>query len=136
MQKIYASINIRKRTPAGKLFVHILENNSGDPVIIQANLGKCGSEALAMTQALAAMCTSLLSDDNGNPIVRGLERCIENLSGYTTDKSVPAEPGIQCRSIPEGFLLALLDYKRTKFEEFQREYGIHEIRPRIRRKVG
>lgn len=93
-------------TPSGKMFVHVMENKQGDPVGIQVNIGKAGSEVLAWAQSVARLCSAVL--DMGGSVAD----ILVEISGLHADKERRYLSGEVVRSGIQGLEIALRRYQR------------------------
>lgn len=122
-QTKYNSISIRVPTTAGTMFVLIMEDENGDPVGIQLNIGKAGNELSTLAHGLAR--TASLALDRGASI----SDLIQELSGHTTDKRVTTANGSEVRSVPAGLVWALIEYGRDRYANKLRLIG--DVSPRL-----
>lgn len=113
---VFDSVVSKIRTPDGTMFVNVLENIDGEPIGIIINIGKSGSSVAAWAQALASICTAALQ--NGTK----LEALLTELSCVTSTGSARSSE-VVVTSGPEGLYVALLKYRRTKFEELKAVLG-------------
>jgi hypothetical protein len=115
-QRTYNSVTYKVNSPAAPLYIHILEDELGNPKMIQINAGKCGSEVSACCNALSLLASRLLELHNG------FDMLLEDFSSITTDKLVRNSGGLVCRSIPEGIFVALMRYRNEKNLMLIREF--------------
>ena len=121
--KLYPNHTIRTRTPAGTLFVSIIEEN-GTPIALQINGTKNGGELAAFCDAIARLSSEILENNAKN----GMSKLIENLSNITTDKTA-MHNGLVSHSAIEGICLALSQYQSMKYKENMEQYS--DYRPPI-----
>lgn len=127
--KFYNSIHERVNTPDGTLFVHIIEDDNGQPIMVQISGPKAGTSVSAWIDGLARAVNIAIA--NGVDWMR----FIEEFSGITTSKALRLVKGAQCRSGPEGVAIALMRYRDGKNEEIEEEIDdsddeSDDIRPR------
>lgn len=103
----FRSVNYMIRTPDGKMFVTIMEDDDGKPFKIQINVGKAGYSLSAWSNALSRMI------DRSLEFGVSLDALINELSEITSDKVVMDATYI-CRSGPEGVVIALMKYNQDK----------------------
>ncbi len=99
----------RVRTPNGTLTAIIIENHDHTINSFQLLLGKAGNDISPWCDALAGIMT--LAINNGVKI----DQLINCLNGLTSGREARSL-GSTCRSGPEGVWMALMRYKRSKFE--------------------
>jgi hypothetical protein len=105
-------------TPEGGMFVNVMEDSNGRPVGIQLIIGKAGHTLSAWAITTSALLTGVL--ERGGSI----NDIITMLSSQKTEKTKVNKNGITCSSGPEGIYIALLRYKREKYQEHMRNLGI------------
>lgn len=108
---------IKIRTPDGTLFAIVIENKDGSINSFQFTIGKAGSAVTAWATALAGIMT--LAIKNGVT----LEQLMSELSGITSEREARTLGSI-CRSGPEGVFMALMRYKRSRFEKVAESLGM------------
>lgn len=113
----YPTVNIRQPTPEGDVFVHITEIDD-KPYEIRVNLGKTGTNTQAWAFAVAKLCTFVLQSASGN-----IDTIIELLSEITTGSVRMLPYNKKCRSGVEGMKMALMIYKRSKYEKLFTRIG-------------
>jgi hypothetical protein len=112
-----ASITIQVPTPDGTMFVTITEDKNGAPNAVFIHIGKAGASVSTWAQALARMVSLAL--DNGAK----LEDVMTELSNHTTDRVRVTNDGELVRSGIDGVWVALMKYKRAKFDEVRKTLG-------------
>jgi hypothetical protein len=123
----YPSLNYRRRTPPGIIFVNIIEDQDSQfPIHITITASKCGTEFAAYCESIARLCSIILDQDPKY----GLDTVLQELSNITADRNVQYGNGVACRSGAEGIYLALREYKRDKIRQFEASYD-HEYRPAV-----
>lgn len=110
---------IRVRTPQGTLFAIVVENHDGTINNFQLTIGKAGNDVAVWANAVAGLM-NLVIQKGGT-----LEDLLTTLSGITSSR-VARSIGSTCRSGPEGVWMALLRYKRGKFEQLSHNLGVEE----------
>lgn len=123
-QTKFESITIQVPSPDGTMFVTIMEDNTGKPVGIDLHIGKAGASVAAWAQALSRMMTLAL--DHGSTI----NDLVVELSNMTSDKRRDTAAGEPIRSGVEAVWLALVKYKRDKFEKVSLTLGDVNVRGR------
>lgn len=108
---------IRVRTPNGTLFAIIVENEDKSIHSFQFTIGKAGTDVTAWACAMAEMMTLCIKKG------ATLEELIETLSNITSSREARSIDS-NCRSGPEGLWMALVRYKRSKFEELNKLLGV------------
>ncbi|MBX3133616.1 MAG: vitamin B12-dependent ribonucleotide reductase [Gemmatimonadaceae bacterium] len=104
---VLKSTAIRKETPLGTMFVHITEDDKGQPFEVFINLGKAGGSAMADAEAMGRMISLALR--SGIPI----QQVHRQLRGISSDRAVGLGPN-KVLSVPDAIGLALEDWMRTK----------------------
>ncbi len=104
---ILRSMAIRKETPLGVMFVHITEDDKGQPFEVFINLGKAGGSAMADAEAMGRMISLALRSGISLPQVH------RQLRGISSDRAVGLGPN-KVLSVPDAIGLALEDWMRTK----------------------
>jgi ribonucleoside-diphosphate reductase alpha chain len=104
---ILKSTAIRKETPLGTMFVHITEDDKGQPFEVFINLGKAGGSAMADAEAMGRLVSLALR--SGIPI----QQVHRQLRGISSDRAVGLGPN-KVLSVPDAIGLALEDWMRTK----------------------
>lgn len=121
--KMYPNHTIRIRTPAGTLFVSIIED-AGRAVALQINGTKNGSELAAFCDSTARLASEILESNPKN----GISKLVGILSNITTDKTA-MHNGLVSHSAIEGICLALSQYQSMKYKENMEQYS--DYRPPI-----
>lgn len=101
------STSIRKETPLGVMFVHITEDDRGQPFEVFINLGKAGGSAMADAEAIGRLMSLALR--SGIPL-QALHR---QLRGISSDRAVGLGPN-KVMSVPDAIGLALEEWMRLK----------------------
>ncbi len=104
---ILRSTAIRKETPLGTMFVHITEDDKGQPFEVFINLGKAGGSAMADAEAMGRLVSLALR--SGIPI----QQVHRQLRGISSDRAVGLGPN-KVLSVPDAIGLALEDWMRSK----------------------
>jgi ribonucleoside-diphosphate reductase alpha chain len=104
---VLKSTAIRKETPLGTMFVHITEDDKGQPFEVFINLGKAGGSAMADAEAIGRLVSLALR--SGIPI----QQVHRQLRGISSDRAVGLGPN-KVLSVPDAIGLALEDWMRTK----------------------
>jgi ribonucleoside-diphosphate reductase alpha chain len=99
--------SIRKETPLGIMFVHITEDDKGQPFEVFINLGKAGGSAMADAEAVGRLISLALR--SGIP----LPEIHRQLRGISSDRAVGLGPN-KVLSVPDAIGLALEDWMRAK----------------------
>ena len=99
--------SIRKDTPLGTMFVHITEDDKGQPFEVFINLGKAGGAAMADVEAMGRLISLALR--SGIPI-REIHR---QLRGISSDRAVGVGPN-KVLSVPDAIGIALEEWLREK----------------------
>jgi ribosomal protein L11 methylase PrmA len=131
--KWYNNVTERVQTPDGTLFVIIIENEEGIPIMIQVSGAKTGTPVAAWCDALVRVCNIALA--------QGVDfmQLIEEFSNITTSKAIRLVSGVTSRSGPEGVAIALMRYRDGKSIEREEEEELDDsddesddVRPRWR----
>lgn len=104
---ILRSTAIRKETPLGVMFVHITEDDRGQPFEVFINLGKAGGSAMADAEAMGRMISLALRSGIS------IQQVHRQLRGISSDRAVGLGPN-KVLSVPDAIGLALEDWMRTK----------------------
>jgi ribonucleoside-diphosphate reductase alpha chain len=104
---ILKSTAIRKETPLGVMFVHITEDDKGQPFEVFINLGKAGGSAMADAEAMGRMISLALRSGIS------IQQVHRQLRGISSDRAVGLGPN-KVLSVPDAIGLALEDWMRTK----------------------
>jgi hypothetical protein len=112
-----AGITYQIPTPDGNMFVTVSEDIDGKPIAIWIHIGKAGSAVGAWSNAVARLMTVAL--DHGATI----NDLMTELSSQTSDKRRETSDGEVVRSGIEGVWVALMKYKRSKFEAVSQSLG-------------
>lgn len=113
--------SIRKETPLGTMFVHITEDDKGQPFEVFINLGKAGGSAMADAEAMGRLISLALR--SGIP----LTSVIKQLRGISSDRAVGLGPN-KVLSVPDAVGLALHEWNQAKLgiqQELLRATGEH-----------
>ena len=122
------STSIRKETPLGVMFVHITEDDKGQPFEVFINLGKAGGSAMADAEAIGRLMSLALRSGIS---VQALHR---QLRGISSDRAVGLGPN-KVMSVPDAIGLALEEWMKMK-QGVQQELltssaGIQAIQPEM-----
>ena len=101
------STSIRKETPLGIMFVHITEDDRGQPFEVFVTLGKAGGSAMADAEAVGRLISLALR--SGIP----LPEIHRQLRGISSDRAVGLGPN-KVLSMPDAIGLALEEWWRDK----------------------
>ncbi len=101
------STSIRKETPLGIMFVHITEDDRGQPFEVFITLGKAGGSAMADAEAVGRLISLALR--SGIP----LPEIHRQLRGISSDRAVGLGPN-KVLSMPDAIGLALEEWWRDK----------------------
>ncbi|HXY31689.1 MAG TPA: vitamin B12-dependent ribonucleotide reductase [Gemmatimonadaceae bacterium] len=101
------STSIRKETPLGIMFVHITEDDRGQPFEVFVTLGKAGGSAMADAEAVGRLIS--LSLRSGIP----LTAIHKQLRGISSDRAVGLGPN-KVLSVPDAIGLALEEWWRDR----------------------
>lgn len=101
------STSIRKETPLGTMYVHISEDEKGQPFDVFINLGKAGGSAMADAEAIGRLISLALR--SGIP----LASVHKQLRGISSDRAVGLGPN-KVMSVPDAIGAALNDWHRDK----------------------
>lgn len=123
VQDVYQSSTVRIDTPAGTLFLIVLEDDNHRPCKVNIHIGKVGSELGTWTQALAGVINIAL--DHG----ADLYEIITTISNITSDK-LRRHGEIDVRSGVDGVSIALLKY----MQERNKPVNNRHLKPWFRRK--
>ncbi|MFM8911057.1 MAG: vitamin B12-dependent ribonucleotide reductase [Gemmatimonadota bacterium] len=104
---ILRSTAIRKETPLGMMFVHITEDDKGQPFEVFINLGKAGGSAMADAEAVGRLITLALRSGIS------IQQVHRQLRGISSDRAVGLGPS-KVLSMPDAIGLALEDWMRSK----------------------
>ncbi len=104
---VLRSTSLRKETPLGVMFVHITEDEKGQPFEVFINLGKAGGSAMADAEALGRLISLALR--SGIP----LGQVHRQLRGISSDRAVGLGPS-KVMSLPDAVGLALEEWMRAK----------------------
>ena len=99
------STSIRKETPLGTMFVHISEDDRGQPFDVFINLGKAGGSAMAYSEAVGRLVSLALR--SGIP----LNQVTRQLRGISSDRAVGLGPN-KVLSVPDAIGIALEEWFR------------------------
>jgi ribonucleoside-diphosphate reductase alpha chain len=101
------STSIRKETPLGTMFVHITEDDRGQPFEVFVTLGKAGGSAMADAEAMGRLISLALR--SGIP----LKEVHRQLRGISSDRAVGLGPN-KVLSVPDAIGLALEEWNRDR----------------------
>jgi ribonucleoside-diphosphate reductase alpha chain len=104
---VLRSTSIRKDTPLGVMFVHVTEDERGQPFEVFINLGKAGGSAMADAEAMGRMISLALR--SGIPLME----VHRQLRGISSDKAVGLGPN-KVLSVPDAIGIALEEWYRQK----------------------
>src|SRR5688572_19566947 len=99
--------SIRKETPLGTMFVHITEDDRGQPFEVFINLGKAGGSAMADAEAMGRLISLALR--SGIPLME----IHKQLRGISSDRAVGLGPS-KVLSVPDAIGIALYDWYQEK----------------------
>lgn len=108
------------------MYLHVIEDNKGNILLLQATIGKAGSIANAWAAGVCDMITHLLKDMNVP-----LDRIISLLSNSRSG-DFRLNDGVAVFSGLHGIGFALSRYKQLKYQESLDE-GSVEVRRMVRR---
>jgi ribonucleoside-diphosphate reductase alpha chain len=108
------STSMRKETPLGTMFVHISEDDRGQPFDVFISLGKAGGSAMADAEALGRLASLALR--SGIP----LPELIRQLRGISSDRAVGLGPN-KVLSMPDAVGIALEEWWRDKHQGVQQD---------------
>jgi len=95
--------SIRKETPLGTMFVHVTEDDRGQPFEVFINLGKAGGSAMADAEAMGRLISLALR--SGIPLME----IHKQLRGISSDRAVGLGPN-KVLSVPDATVKALYDW--------------------------
>ncbi len=101
------STSIKKETPLGVMFVHITEDDKGQPFEVFINLGKAGGSAMADAEAVGRLMSLALRSGIS------LQALHRQLRGISSDRAVGLGPN-KVMSVPDAIGLALEEWMRMK----------------------
>jgi ribonucleoside-diphosphate reductase alpha chain len=101
------STSIRKETPLGTMYVHVSEDERGQPFEVFINLGKAGGSAMADAEAMGRLIS--LSLRSGIPLME-IHR---QLRGISSDRAVGLGPH-KVLSVPDAIGQALFEWHQEK----------------------
>ncbi|HVD60503.1 MAG TPA: response regulator SirA, partial [Gemmatimonadaceae bacterium] len=99
--------SLRKETPLGTMFVHITEDDRGQPFEVFINLGKAGGAAMADVEAIGRLISLGLRSGIS---IQAIHR---QLRGISSDRAVGVGPN-KVLSVPDAIGIALEDWMREK----------------------
>jgi ribonucleoside-diphosphate reductase alpha chain len=99
--------SLRKETPLGTMFVHITEDDRGQPFEVFINLGKAGGAAMADAEAMGRLISVALR--SGIP----LQEIHRQLRGIASDRAIGLGPH-KVLSVPDAIGIALEEWWRQK----------------------
>lgn len=101
------SMSIRKETPLGTMFVHVSEDDRGQPFDVFINLGKAGGSAMADAEAMGRLISLALR--SGIP----LQEVVRQMRGISSDRAVGLGPS-KVLSVPDAIGIALEEWWRER----------------------
>ena len=101
------SMSIRKETPLGTMFVHISEDDRGQPFDVFINLGKAGGSAMADAEAMGRLISLALR--SGIP----MQEVVRQMRGISSDRAVGLGPN-KVLSAPDAIGIALEEWWRDR----------------------
>ena len=101
------STALRKETPLGTMYVHISEDDRGQPFEVFINLGKAGGSAMADAEAMGRLISLALR--SGIPLMQ-IHR---QLRGISSDRAVGLGPN-KVLSVPDAIGIALYEWYQDK----------------------
>ena len=101
------STSIRKETPLGTMFVHLTEDDRGQPFEVFVTLGKAGGSAMADAEAMGRLISLALR--SGIPLME----VHRQLRGISSDRAVGLGPN-KVLSVPDAIGLALEEWWRDR----------------------
>jgi ribonucleoside-diphosphate reductase alpha chain len=101
------STAIRKETPLGTMYVHISEDDRGQPFEVFINLGKAGGSAMADAEAMGRLISLALR--SGIPLMS----IHKQLRGISSDRAVGLGPN-KVLSVPDAIGIALYEWYQDK----------------------
>lgn len=108
------STSMRKETPLGTMFVHISEDDRGQPFDVFISLGKAGGSAMADAEALGRMVSLALRSGIALPEI------VRQLRGISSDRAVGLGPN-KVLSMPDAVGIALEEWWRDKHQGVQQD---------------
>ncbi len=101
------STAVRKETPLGTMYVHIAEDDRGQPFEVFINLGKAGGSAMADAEAMGRLISLALR--SGIPLMS----VHKQLRGISSDRAVGLGPN-KVLSVPDAIGIALYEWHQDK----------------------
>ncbi len=101
------STAIRKETPLGTMYVHISEDDKGQPFEVFINLGKAGGSAMADAEAMGRLISLALR--SGIPLMS----IHKQLRGISSDRAVGLGAN-KVLSVPDAIGIALWEWNQEK----------------------
>lgn len=101
------STSIRKETPLGTMYVHITEDEKGQPFEVFITLGKAGGSAMADAEAMGRLISLALR--SGVPLME----VHRQLRGISSDRAVGLGPN-KILSVPDAIGIALHEWYQDK----------------------
>ena len=101
------STSIRKDTPLGTMYVHISEDERGQPFEVFISLGKAGGSAMADAEAMGRLISLALR--SGIPLME----IHQQLRGISSDRAVGLGPH-KVLSVPDAIGIALYEWHQDK----------------------
>jgi ribonucleoside-diphosphate reductase alpha chain len=108
------STAIRKDTPLGTMYVHISEDERGQPFEVFLNLGKAGGSAMADVEAMGRLISLALR--SGIPLMQ----IHKQMRGISSDRAVGLGPN-KVLSVPDAIGIAIEEWVRERQVGVQQE---------------
>jgi ribonucleoside-diphosphate reductase alpha chain len=99
--------SLRKETPLGTMFVHITEDDRGQPFEVFINLGKAGGAAMADAEAMGRLISVALRSGIS------IQEIHRQLRGIASDRAIGLGPH-KVLSVPDAIGIALEEWWRQK----------------------
>lgn len=116
------STSIRKETPLGTMFVHLTEDDRGQPFEVFVTLGKAGGSAMADAEAMGRLISLALR--SGIPLME----VHRQLRGISSDRAVGLGPN-KVLSVPDAIGLALEEWWRDRTLGVQQDLLPGSVQP-------
>lgn len=129
-QTKFGGLTIQVPSPDGTMFVTVMEDENGKPLAIDVHIGKAGAPIAAWANAFARILSLAL--DHGATI----NDLVRELSNVTSDRRRDTVQGEPVRSGVEALWVALVKYKRDRFEQVSKTLGDVNVRGRGSRLGG
>lgn len=98
-----------KETPLGKIFATVSQNGDAEPFELFISLGKAGSDAMAFTEAIGRLISTLLRYDRLPSRSERAQEVIEQLKGIGGARSVGFGPN-KILSVPDAIAQVLEEF--------------------------